>query len=82
MACGCPVVSTDCPSGPSEILEKGKYGLLSPVGDYMQLAENIMKTLNDPLSSEMLAKRALEFTVEKAVDKYIGVIEKLSRNKS
>jgi len=82
MACGCPVVSTDCPSGPSEILGKGKYGLLSPVGDYSQLAENMIKTLNNPLSSEMLAKRALEFTVEKAVDKYMKVIEKLSPNKS
>ena len=32
LACGCPIVSTDCPSGPSEILEKGKYGTLVPWG--------------------------------------------------
>jgi glycosyltransferase involved in cell wall biosynthesis len=46
LACGCPVVSTDCPSGPSEILASGAYGYLVPVGDVDALALSILKTLH------------------------------------
>jgi glycosyltransferase involved in cell wall biosynthesis len=46
MACGCPVVSTDCPSGPSEILAEGKYGHLVPVGDVEKLAEALEQVLD------------------------------------
>ena len=46
MACGCPVVSTDCPSGPSEILAGGRYGHLAPVGNPHSLAEAIGKALD------------------------------------
>jgi glycosyltransferase involved in cell wall biosynthesis len=45
LACGCPVVSTDCPSGPSEILNGGAYGHLVPVGDADALAASILKVL-------------------------------------
>ncbi|MBN2395653.1 MAG: glycosyltransferase [Candidatus Atribacteria bacterium] len=70
MACGTPVVSTDCPSGPSEIIEKGKYGKLVPINDINSLAEAILETLDHPLDKMLLQKRAKYFSVEKSVKKY------------
>lgn len=46
MACGCPVVSTDCPSGPREILADGLYGHLVPVGNVEAMMEGLKKSLN------------------------------------
>jgi glycosyltransferase involved in cell wall biosynthesis len=50
LACGCPVVSTDCLSGPAEILEGGRYGALVPVGD----VEARAKTINAPRWTERM----------------------------
>jgi len=75
MAVGCPVVSTSCPSGPSEILEGGKYGPLVPVGDHEAMAEAILRTLSRPLPKQILEKRAKQFSVDQAVDGYNNVLE-------
>src|SRR5262249_37227290 len=45
MACGAPVISTDCASGTAEILENGRYGPLVPVGDVEAMATAISATL-------------------------------------
>lgn len=74
LSCGCPVVSTDCKYGPSEILEDGKYGMLVPIGDYQKLAESIFQTLINPPKREKLRLRGSEFSVEKSVDKYLNLI--------
>ena len=47
MACGAPLVSTDCDSGPREILEGGSWGRLVPVGDHEAMAEAMKKTLTE-----------------------------------
>ncbi len=45
MACGCALVATDCPSGPREVLDGGKYGHLVPVGDVQKIAEALQAVL-------------------------------------
>jgi len=72
MACGCPVVSTDCPSGPTEILEGGRYGRLVPVGDDEALAAAIIQALEVPADSNALRARARYFDADRAVDLYLG----------
>ncbi|MDX1995449.1 MAG: glycosyltransferase [bacterium] len=73
MACGCPVVSTDCPSGPAEILEHGSYGALVPVGDFIALGGALAQTLDHPPDRAMLRQRADEFTVSKVTQRYLQV---------
>jgi len=70
MLCGCPVVSTDCPSGPAEILDNGKYGELVPVDDDRALADAIFRTLDNPPDGDYLRSRGNSFSVENAVDQY------------
>jgi glycosyltransferase involved in cell wall biosynthesis len=70
MACGTPVVCTDCPGGASEILNDGKYGSLVPVGDEEALASAIWEMLNNPTDSSTLKSRAKDFDVRHIVDQY------------
>ena len=77
LAAGTQVVSTDCPSGPREILQDGRLGALVPVGDAQALAEAIAAALAQPrapVASDALAP----FTREAAVDNYLDVIERAS----
>ena len=74
MATETPVVSTDCKSGPAEILENGQYGKLVAVGDVKGMAEAITSTLEAPQNSEALGRRAAEFSLEKAVAQYRQVL--------
>ena len=70
LACGCPVVSTDCPSGPAEILEYGRYGELVPVDDAGALADAMERALRSPLSAVQLRRRGMEFGLEAGVRRY------------
>lgn len=75
LACGCPVVSTDCPSGPSEILDGGKYGALVPVGDAEALARAMCETLDRPPDAARLRERAATFAIEGVADRYLSVLD-------
>lgn len=74
MACGTPVVSTDCPSGPGEILDGGKFGRLVPVGDAGAMAHAIGASLDDRAPAEQLQNRAAEFSPERAAAAYLEQI--------
>lgn len=74
LACGCPIVSTDCPSGPAEILEGGKYGRLVPIGDDAAMAAAILETLNAPPPRDALRARAEDFGADRAIDRYLSVL--------
>lgn len=74
MATGCPVVSTDCPSGPMEILEGGRWGPLVPVGDAAAIAGAMITVLDDPPPRAALTERANDFSVTRAVQRYIDVL--------
>ncbi len=63
LAVGCPVVSTDCPFGPAEILEAGKWGILTPTGDVAAIAAALNQVLDDSALAERL--RQQEFCVLK-----------------
>lgn len=75
LASGCPVVSTDCPYGPTEILDGGKYGRLVPVGDETSLARAIRAALDVGTDRERLKARASAFSVKEAVEQYLDLLE-------
>ncbi len=77
MACGCQVVSTDCKSGPSEILDRGKFGLLAKPNDPDDLSRKIIQSLEggENISKELLISRSMDFSVSAAVDKYSALID-------
>lgn len=77
LACGTPVVSTNCPYGPEEILDGGKYGRLTPVGDADALARAIEETLSDPPDPAVLSQRGREFSVEHCAQEYAELFDRV-----
>ena len=74
MACGCPVVATDCPGGSAEILENGRYGRLVPVGDAAALASAIGAEIETPTAQSLLRERAAFYTPERAAERYMSLL--------
>lgn len=77
MACGTQVVSTDCPHGPREILQDGKYGQLVEVGDAEGLCTALMNSINNVfrVDPELLVQRAMEFSADTATDSYLRAMK-------
>lgn len=74
MACGVPVISTDCPTGPSEIIINGENGILVPPSNEKKLAEAMIALLEDKNHREKLSmagqKKAEEFGIQKILNQY------------
>lgn len=74
LALGVPVVATDCPSGPREILDGGRFGRLVPVGDEAALAAAIEATLAAPPDREALRRRAEMYDVERVMPRVLEAL--------
>jgi len=72
LALGIPIVATDCPTGPREILDNGKFGKLVPVGDVSAISTALEATLNDPPDLAALRARADEWSPRAALDAYLS----------
>ncbi|MGL5901354.1 MAG: glycosyltransferase [Cetobacterium sp.] len=84
LICGVPVISSDCPTGPSEILKKGEVGCLYNVGDYKKLSEDIVTLIkNEEIYLEVKEKslkRGLDFDKKNSIDE-IEVILKVGEKR-
>ncbi|MEX2375494.1 MAG: glycosyltransferase [Dehalococcoidia bacterium] len=74
LAAGTPVVSTDCPGGPREILADGAFGALVPPRDASAMANALLATLEQPVDHAVLKERAAQFTVEVCGARYLDIM--------
>lgn len=79
---GAPVVSTDCRSGPREILDGGRIAPLVPVGDDAALARAILATLQTPPDRGTLRAAAAEYTLERSASRYLELLTATGREES
>ncbi|BCD67751.1 glycosyltransferase family 4 protein [Nitratiruptor sp. YY09-18] len=83
MACGLPVIATDCKSGPAEILEEGKLGILIPNNDKDALIKSMQKIYQDKNLRKQLSKRAKmrakDFAIDKIFDSWKEVIDEYTK---
>jgi glycosyltransferase involved in cell wall biosynthesis len=74
MALGVPVVSTDCRSGPRELLDGGRYGRLVPVGDVDALAAAMLETLERPPPAETLTEAVHDYGAQSSARHYLRAL--------
>lgn len=76
MGCGTQVISTDCPHGPAEILEYGRWGQLVPVTSETALADAMQRSLSREfwVEPEKLKMRASHFSIETAAKRYLALL--------
>jgi glycosyltransferase involved in cell wall biosynthesis len=75
MGCGLPVIATDCPHGPAEILQNGRFGQLVPVADPAALAQALSLPLRAQFPAAQLRDRAQHFTSQTAASAYLKLMQ-------
>ncbi|MDT8284826.1 MAG: glycosyltransferase, partial [Thermovirgaceae bacterium] len=74
LALGIPSVATDCPSGPREILQEGRFGELIPIADVNAMAEAMVRTLDGPHASHFLKQAATPYSIDNVADDYLKLL--------
>jgi glycosyltransferase involved in cell wall biosynthesis len=74
LALGTPVISTNCPHGPQEILKNGQYGVIVPMGDVEALATAISTQLKNPCLVQIPNAHLDKFKLDKVVDQYLDIL--------
>ena len=75
MMCGCTPVATDCPTGPREVLDGGRFGYLVPVGDPVALASGIERALDHPIAPALLAEAVRPFEESVVVRRHFELLD-------
>ncbi len=75
LASGCPIVSTDCLGGSTEILANGRFGTVVPVDEPTLLANAIVDRLTQPRNSALLLKRAADFDLRDTMQHYVSMLQ-------
>ena len=82
LALGTPVISTDCPTGPAEILEQGRWGTLVPMGDIGALARALSAAIDAAPSRRNVPPEILRpYSVDLAIDRYLSLLESPARSR-
>jgi len=75
MMCGCTPVSTDCPTGPKEVLQNGKYGYLVPMRNPKALAKGIEEALSKPISKKLLDEAIEPFSEDNVISEHFKLLK-------
>jgi len=74
MMCGCTPVATDCPTGPRELLDDGRYGYLVPMNNINALSNGIIQAIDNPISKELLNKAIEPFHEKKVINRHFETL--------
>jgi glycosyltransferase involved in cell wall biosynthesis len=77
LGAGCSIVATNCPNGPGEILGRGEFGLLVPVGDHQAFSKDLDQVIQQPSDPTRQRERAAQFSVQKSADAYEALFGEL-----
>lgn len=74
MMSGCTPVATDCPTGPREVLQDGRYGYLVPIRDPAALAAGIESAIDAPIDPALLAEAVTPFAAQAVLDRHFEIL--------